>query len=106
MRPPWLASPPSQVRDDAAGPLDDRDQWQDVVGLQARLDHEVDLPEREQAVIVAIAAEAPEPHGAVKVGEALALVICGEQSGAGAASSASPSAGAERGCASAASVPP
>ena len=66
--------------DDAAGPLDDRDQGNDVEGLEAGLDHEVDMAHRQQAVIVAIAAEAPQAHGAAQGGEALVLVFGGEDS--------------------------
>ena len=50
--------------DDAASPLDDWHERDDVVRLQAGLDHEVDLAERKQTVIIAIAAETPEPYRA------------------------------------------
>ena len=75
MRPPWLGVAALPGGDDAPGTLDDRDQWQDVVSLQARLDDEVDLAEREQAVIVAIAAEAPETHRRCQSGKALVLLL-------------------------------
>ena len=65
---PRVAALPSA--DDAARPLDDRDQREDVVGLEPGLGHEVDMAEREQAVIVAVAAEAPETHGTAQALEA------------------------------------
>ena len=69
-------------RDHAAGALDDRDQRQDVEVLEPGLDHEVDLAEREQAIIVAVAAEASQPYGAFDRGEARPLLFGLEQIGA------------------------
>ena len=51
--------------DDAAGPLDDRHQRDDVVRLQARLHHEVDMARRQHAIGVAV--------GAVAIGAAARL---------------------------------
>ena len=82
MRPPFRGSPPSQVDDHAAGALDDRDQRQDVEILQPGLDHEVDLAEREQAIIVAVAAEASQADGALDRVEARPLLLGLEQIGA------------------------
>ena len=61
------------VVDHAARPLDDRDQGNDVVGLETGLGHEVDMPHRQQAVIVAIAAEAPQADGIGEGGEAFVI---------------------------------
>ncbi len=52
-------------------------------GFKPGLDHEVDVAERQQAVIVAIAAEAPETHGAAQRVEAPMLVLAGEEVRAG-----------------------
>ena len=49
-------------RDHAARALNDRDQRDDVEILKSSFDHEVDLTEREQTIVVAVAAEAPEAH--------------------------------------------
>ena len=64
MRPPLARVAALPGGDDAAGPLDDRNQRQDVERLQPGLDHEIDMADRQQAIIVAVAAEAPQPHGA------------------------------------------
>src|SRR6476659_136577 len=66
-------------RDHAASALDDRAQRHDVEILEPRLDHEVDLAESEQAVIVAVAAEAPEAHGTGERGKAGLLLFGLEQ---------------------------
>src|SRR5262245_13053661 len=66
-------------RDHAAGALDDRDQRHDVEILEPRFDHEIDLAESEQTVIVAVAAEAPEAHGACERGKAGLLLLGLEQ---------------------------
>ena len=51
------------VGDAAAGALDDRDQRDDVVGLQAGLDDDVGMAGGDHAVGVAVAAVAGEAHG-------------------------------------------
>ena len=76
-------------RDHAAGALDDRDQRQDVEILEPGLDHEVDLAEREQAIIVAVAAEASQTNGLGDAREARPLLLGLEQIGARGGSSAS-----------------
>lgn len=48
--------------DDAAGPLDDRDQRDDVVGLEPGLDHHVDEAAGDHAIGVAVDPVAREPH--------------------------------------------
>ena len=62
-------------RDHASGALDDRDQRQDVEILEPSLDHEVDLAKSEQAVIVAVAAEAPQAYGLGDAREAGLLLL-------------------------------
>ena len=63
MRPPPRGSPPSQVVTMPPARSTIGIRGKNVEGLQAGLDDEVDMAHREQAVIVAIAAEAPEAHG-------------------------------------------
>lgn len=48
--------------DDAAGPLDDRDQGDDVVGLEPGLDHDVGEAGRDHAVGVAVGPVARQPN--------------------------------------------
>ena len=56
------SAPPSHVVIAPAGRLDDRHQRLHVVGVQRRLDHDVDQSHREQAIGVAIAAPARQPR--------------------------------------------
>ena len=77
---PRVAAVPG--RHHAAGLLDDRDQGQDVERLQPGLDHEVDLTERDETIVVAIAAEAPQPYGGADRAEARLLLLRGEEVGA------------------------
>src|SRR4029077_4059758 len=51
---------------------------QNVERLKASLDDQVDMAHRQQAVIVAIAAEAPETHGAAQGAEPNMLILAGE----------------------------
>ena len=71
------------VGDNASRPLDDRDQRNDVEGLQTGLDHEVDKAHGEQTIVVAIAAEASETHRATQGAETLVLFRACEEIGAG-----------------------
>ncbi len=64
MRPPSLGSLPSQVETTPPARSTMGIEGQDVEWLQAAFDHEVDVTQRQQAIIVAVAAEAPEAHGA------------------------------------------
>src|SRR5215831_16245529 len=67
-----IASLPSG--DHAAGALDDGDKRNDVVWVEPSLDHEIDLAEREHAVVVAVATVALEAHGLTQGLEALRIV--------------------------------
>jgi hypothetical protein len=49
------------VGDDAARAFDDGDQRHHVVALESGLDHQVDMPGRDHAIGVAVAAIAREP---------------------------------------------
>ena len=73
-KPPSTAGAPAAAGDDTAGGLDDGDQRDDVVGLQAGLDHEVDLAHGQHAVGVAVAAVADQPRGVGEPAEGVELV--------------------------------
>ncbi len=83
MRPPLARIAAVPGGDDAARALDDGHEGQDVERLEPSFDHEVDLACREQAIIVAIAAEAPQPHASAQRRETPPLLLGGEQVGAG-----------------------
>src|SRR6185312_1089883 len=68
-----IAALPS--RNNAASPLDDRDKGKDVMRFEPRLDHEVDLAEGDQAIVIAVAAEAPEAHGPAQDLETPRIVV-------------------------------
>jgi lysophospholipase len=65
IEPPFAAGAPVPGRHDAAGSLDDRDQRHDVVGLEAGLDHEIDMAGGQHAIGVAIAAVARQAGDAL-----------------------------------------
>src|SRR5690606_18414729 len=69
-------------RDATAGPLDDRNERDDVVGLEAGLDEKVSVPSGQQAIAVAITAVARETRARGDFEEPLAIALV-EQTGAG-----------------------
>ena len=68
MSPPSSAGPPSQSVTTPPACLDDRDQRDDVVGLQPDLDDEVDMAGRNHRKGVAVGAVAGEPHRSFPAG--------------------------------------
>src|SRR5262245_42519042 len=72
-RPALLAALTVPGRDHAAGRLDNRDQRLDVVGLERRLDDDVDETHRKEAVRVAVAAPACEAHPLLDAAERRAI---------------------------------
>ena len=77
-RPPALASA-VPGGDDAAGAGDDRDQRQDVVGLELGLDHQIDVARRQHAIGVAVAAIARQPHRLLDLAEDRAVGVFHQQ---------------------------
>ncbi len=61
-RPPIMRRPAAPVGDQAARRLDHRNRRRHVIGLQPRLDHQIDAAGGDQRIAVAIHAIAGQPH--------------------------------------------
>ncbi len=78
-----VAGAAAPIRDHAACRVDDRDQRLHVVGVQRRLDHDVDQPHGQQAIAVAVAAPAAQAHFVRDAIEGVVRLLGPEHAGVG-----------------------